>query len=92
MASMNISLPDPMRDFVARRIDSGHYASASDYMRDLIRHDQAKIEDEERWLRDLDASITESVAEMKAGGGHDLGTACDALVAELGAGDGTVQP
>lgn len=40
MASMNVSLPDPMRDWVQGRIDSGHYASVSDYVRDLIRHDQ----------------------------------------------------
>ena len=40
MASMNISLPDAMRDWVQEQIDSGKYASASDYVRDLIRHDQ----------------------------------------------------
>lgn len=41
MASMNVSLPDPMRDWVQGRIDSGSYASVSDYVRDLIRRDQA---------------------------------------------------
>ena len=41
MASMNISLPDAMRDWVQEQIDSGKYASASDYVRDLIRHDQS---------------------------------------------------
>ena len=40
MASMNISLPDAMRDWVQDQIDKGKYASASDYVRDLIRHDQ----------------------------------------------------
>ncbi len=40
MASMNVSLPDPMRDWVQNRIDSGKYASVSDYVRDLIRRDQ----------------------------------------------------
>ena len=39
MATMNVSLPDPMRDFVQNRIDSGQYASVSDYVRDLIRRD-----------------------------------------------------
>ena len=83
MASMNISLPDPLRDYVQERIDSGHYASASDYVRDLIRRDQGGIADEERWLRDLDTSIAESLAEMRAGGGIDLDAACDAIGAEL---------
>jgi antitoxin ParD1/3/4 len=40
MASMNISVPDPMREWVQRRIESGEYASVSDYVRDLIRRDQ----------------------------------------------------
>ena len=40
MASMNVSLPDPMRDWVQNRLDSGKYASVSDYVRDLIRRDQ----------------------------------------------------
>lgn len=83
MATMNVSLPDPMRDYVQNRIDSGQYASVSDYVRDLIRRDQSAIMDEERWLKDLDASIDESLQEMKAGGGHDLDEACDALVADI---------
>ncbi len=41
MASMNVSVPDPMRDWVQDRIESGQYASVSDYVRDLIRRDQA---------------------------------------------------
>jgi antitoxin ParD1/3/4 len=40
MASMNISVPDPMREWVQRRIESGEYAGVSDYVRDLIRRDQ----------------------------------------------------
>lgn len=44
MASMNISVPDPMRDWVQSRVESGKYASASDYMRDLIRRDQAQAD------------------------------------------------
>ncbi len=85
MASMNISLPDPLRDHVQTRVDSGLYASASDYVRDLIRRDQQGIEDEARWLRELDTSIAESMAEMQAGGGIDLHVACDRIVARLGA-------
>ncbi len=45
MASMNVSVPDPMRDWVQSRIDSGQYASASDYVRDLIRRDQAQADE-----------------------------------------------
>ena len=84
MASMNISLPDPMRDYVQDRIDSGRYASVSDYVRDLIRRDQGGIANEDRWLRDLDASVTNSLAEMHSGGGLDLDAACDTVLADLG--------
>lgn len=40
MATMNVSLPDPMRVWVKTRIDSGEYANASDYVHDRIRQDQ----------------------------------------------------
>jgi len=86
MASMNISLPDPMRDYVQDRIERGQYASVSDYVRDLIRRDQGAMEDEERWLRDLDVSIATSLAEMRAGEGVDLDAACDAVLVDLESG------
>ena len=40
MATMNVSIPDPMRKWVEAQIKSGHYSNASDYIRDLIRRDQ----------------------------------------------------
>ena len=40
MATMNISVPDPMKDWVQAQINEGKYASSSDYVRDLIRKDQ----------------------------------------------------
>lgn len=42
MATMNVSLPDPMREWVDSQVKGGEYANASDYIRDLIRHDQAR--------------------------------------------------
>jgi len=44
MATMNVSLPDPMKDWVEDRIKTGRYANASDYVRDLIRRDQERRE------------------------------------------------
>ena len=40
MATMNVSLPDAMKDWVEAQARSGRYGNASDYVRDLIRHDQ----------------------------------------------------
>ena len=44
MATMNVSLPDPMREWVESQVKGGAYANASDYIRDLIRHDQRQRE------------------------------------------------
>ena len=40
MATMTISLPDPMKEWVEAQIRAGDYASSSDYVRDLIRKDR----------------------------------------------------
>ncbi|WP_349370189.1 type II toxin-antitoxin system ParD family antitoxin [Salinarimonas sp.] len=42
MATMNVSLPDPMKDWVEAQARGGRYANASDYVRDLIRRDQER--------------------------------------------------
>lgn len=39
MATMTVSLPETMKNWVEQRIAEGGYASASDYVRDLIRRD-----------------------------------------------------
>jgi antitoxin ParD1/3/4 len=36
---MNISLPEPLKEFVDEQVNSGRYSSASDYVRELIRED-----------------------------------------------------
>ena len=65
VATMNISVPDPMRDWVQRRIESGQYASASDYMRDLIRRDQAQADEREALLRALIKGEESGVSERR---------------------------
>jgi len=42
MATMNVSLPDPMKDWVEAQARTGRYSNASDYVRDLIRRDQTR--------------------------------------------------
>ncbi len=42
MQSMNISLPDPMKEFVDGQIAKGRYSSVSEYMRELIRADEIR--------------------------------------------------
>ena len=39
---MNISLPDPMKQYVEEQVNSGGYSSASEYVRELVRADQKR--------------------------------------------------
>lgn len=44
MATLNISIPDAMREWIDTQVETGSYANASDYIRDLVRHDQRDSE------------------------------------------------
>ncbi|MDO9240844.1 MAG: type II toxin-antitoxin system ParD family antitoxin, partial [Methylicorpusculum sp.] len=57
MATMNISVPDPMKDWVLSQVQSGTYANSSDYIRDLIRKDQ----ENRTKLNALQQAITEGI-------------------------------
>lgn len=71
MATMNVSLPDPMKDWVEKQSARGRYANSSDYVRDLIRRDQVRAEAVARMQALVDAGLasgegTRSMAEIKA--------------------------
>ncbi len=42
MAQMNVSIPQPMKNWCETQVKDGRYSTASDYIRDLIRKDQDK--------------------------------------------------
>ncbi len=42
MATMNVSLPDAMKEWVEAQARGGRYSNASDYVRDLVRRDQER--------------------------------------------------
>ena len=44
MATMNVSLPGAMKEWVEGQARTGRYSNASDYIRDLIRRDQERAE------------------------------------------------
>lgn len=68
MATMNISLPDPMKDWVERQSQAGHYSNVSDYMRDLIRNEQER-QSKIALLRSL---VDEGLADVEQGRVRDL--------------------
>jgi len=57
MATMNVSLPDPMKAWVEAQVNGGQYGNASDYVRDLIRRDQ---QDREQ-IKAIQAAITKGL-------------------------------
>ena len=42
MATMNISLPESLREYVESRVNEGGYSTASEYFRELVRSDQKR--------------------------------------------------
>ncbi len=60
METMNIALPESMKQFVQDRVSQGGYSSVSEYVRELIRADQ-KRQAEERidslLLEGLDSGV-----------------------------------
>jgi antitoxin ParD1/3/4 len=61
MQTMNISLPDPMKQFVEEQVTAGDYSSASEYMRELVRTEQKRSAKEQ-----LERTLLESLLEGEA--------------------------
>jgi antitoxin ParD1/3/4 len=59
MATMNISLPEPLKAFVDEQVARGVYGSTSEYVRELIRRDHERSR-----LRDLLLAGAESAADV----------------------------
>lgn len=62
MATMNVSLPDAMKDWVEGRSQTGRYSNASDYVRDLIRRDQERDEKVRAMQTLIDEAIDSGVS------------------------------
>ena len=61
METMNIALPESMKQFVQEHVSAGGYSSVSEYVRELIRADQ-KRKVEER----IDALLLEGLDSGEA--------------------------
>jgi antitoxin ParD1/3/4 len=64
MATMNISLPEPMKRWVEAQADDGRYSNSSDYVRDLIRRDQVRLEKIAAMQGLVDEALAEPAVEM----------------------------
>lgn len=61
MATMNVSLPDPMKDWVEAQARTGRYSNASDCVRDLIRRDQTRSDKIAAMQRFVDGGLKSGV-------------------------------
>ncbi|MEG3123805.1 ribbon-helix-helix domain-containing protein [Sphingomonas sp. GB1N7] len=59
MTQLSISMPPALQTWVDARLSEGSYADAADYLRDLVRRDQAHASADRQWLK---AMIDEGLA------------------------------
>ena len=62
MATMNVSLPDPMKEWVESRTQDGRFSNASDYVRHLIRKDQERQAAIAAFQAEITAGVTSGEA------------------------------
>ena len=64
MATMNVSLPDKMKQWVEAQVETGRYGNASDYVRDLVRRDQERAEARDEFERLVEEGIASGVSDL----------------------------
>jgi antitoxin ParD1/3/4 len=64
MATMNVSLPDKMKQWVEEQVETGRYGNSSDYVRDLVRRDQERAEAREKLQQMVDEALATGRVEM----------------------------
>src|SRR5687767_3362669 len=76
VTSMNISLPESLRDFVDTQVQKGGFSSASEYVRQLIRAAQESAETEAKLLKAIErggrVELTDEYWKVKDGRVADL--------------------
>ena len=64
MQTMNISLPDQLKEFVDNQVESGGYSSVSEYVRDLIRIDEKRKAQEKLEALLMEGILSSEPTEM----------------------------
>lgn len=64
MATMNVSLPDKMKQWVEDQVQSGRYGNSSDYVRDLVRRDQERQDAREKLQQMVDEALASGIVDM----------------------------
>lgn len=66
MATMNVSLPASMKEWVEAQAETGRYANASDYIRDLIRRDQERNDKIAAMQRFVDEGLSSGICSRSS--------------------------
>jgi antitoxin ParD1/3/4 len=88
MTTRNISLTEPLDQFIEDRVRSGDYQNASEVVRAALRLLKRQAEDDEQTSARLRAAIQEGIEDVEAGrfeAVNDLGRWFDELEAEVDA-------
>ncbi|GCL39811.1 putative addiction module antidote protein, CopG/Arc/MetJ family [Sphaerospermopsis reniformis] len=72
MKSMNISLPDTMRDYIEEQVAQRGYSSVSEYFRELVRQDQKQKAKEQLQTLLLESLNSGNTTEMTAQDWEDI--------------------
>ena len=67
MATMNISLPDALKEWAESRVAQGRFSNVSDYVRDLIRREQERLAVIQEVQAELDAGEASGYVEYSRG-------------------------
>lgn len=68
MSTMNISLPDSLKSFVDEQVSQRGYGTSSEYVRELIRRDQDRLQLRGLLLAGASSAPTAPVNETYFGG------------------------
>ena len=64
MATMNVSLPDKMKQWVEDQVATGRYGNSSDYVRDLVRRDQERAAKKAEFERLVQEGIDSGISPL----------------------------
>ena len=65
--TIHVTLPKALKEYIEKRVAEGEFTSPSDYVRTLIRAEQARHEKRAALLRDIDAGLS----DLEAGRVHE---------------------
>jgi antitoxin ParD1/3/4 len=61
MATMNISLPDQLKDWIETQVENKHFSNTSDFMRDLLRDAKERDDHDQQLMAAINKGLNGKV-------------------------------